>query len=303
MNRDPRLERYLSTLESALKPFPVSDRAEIITEIKSHVYSALERDPQASVESVLAALGEPETVANRYLLERNMKPAKPPISPIVRWMVIGFLGTFAMILLFTGFVISQFSPIVKVDEKSDKVEILGGLVKIDGANERVQIRSILDIKGHEYSGNQGVKEGERIVVKFANGRVDVATNEEANLEWSCRGGKNGQAPEPLSENGVLTLDLTPMQGVRCDLSVPKGAKFELTGSDGRISITDADFDANVDLARGRISFAAAHEIAFKYDVKVDSGKADEFTSSDHPNARIAKLHLGSGRISNDGSGD
>src|SRR6187549_1830430 len=102
MTGDPRLESYLTSLERVLRPFPVSDRAEIITEIKSHVLSALERDPQARLDSVLSALGEPETVANRYLLERGLKPTKTSISPIVKWLIIGFLGTFAMILFFIG---------------------------------------------------------------------------------------------------------------------------------------------------------------------------------------------------------
>jgi uncharacterized membrane protein len=78
MSTDPRLEGYLAKLETVLGPFSASDRAEIIMEIKSHVLAALDRDPNASMDSILAALGEPETVANRYLMERGMKPTKPP---------------------------------------------------------------------------------------------------------------------------------------------------------------------------------------------------------------------------------
>ena len=99
---DPRLENYLTALDSALKPLSISDRADIVTEIKSHVMSALEREPERALDAILAALGEPETVANRYLIERGQKPSKPSISPAVKWIVIGFLGTFALILLFVG---------------------------------------------------------------------------------------------------------------------------------------------------------------------------------------------------------
>ena len=299
MNRDPRLERYLSTLESALKPFPVSDRAEIITEIKSHVYAALERDPQATIDGILAALGEPEIVANRYLLERGMKPAKPPISPIVRWMVIGFLGTFAMVLLFSAFVIAQFSPIVKVDEKTNKVEVLGGMIKIDGDNENISIRGVFDIDGHQFAGAQSLKDGDTIDVKFSNGRVDVETNDESSLSWECKGGGSSQSPTPTSTDGMMSLDLTPLKGVRCDLSVPKNAKLKLAGGNGKISVNAAAFDAKLELDRGHVAFGAADGIDFQYDVKVDMGRTDSFQSASSPGAHLAKIHVGSGRISNE----
>lgn len=296
MNRDPRLERYLSTLENALKPFPVSDRAEIITEIKSHVLSALERDPQASVDGILAALGEPEIVANRYLLERGLKPGKPPISPIVRWLVIGFLGTVAMLLAFAVFLVANFSPIVRVDEKGQTVEILGGAIKVDGDKDRVSIRGIIDTDMGSYSGSQTLDAGETVSVKFSNGRMEIEANEEPSLEWECRGG-GGSSPQPLSEGGTTTLDFSSMLGVKCDIRVPKGAKLDIKGTNGRVSISEADFDVTADLARGSVEFGAAKDVAFKFDVKVDMGKTDAFESSDKPGARSAKIHVGSGRIS------
>ena len=144
MASDPRLERYLTALERALKPFPVSDRAEVITEIKSHVLAALEHDPQARLDHVLAALGEPEMVANRYLIDRGLKTAKPPISPIVKWLVVGFLTTIAMLFIFLGFLVSQFSPIIKVEEKGDKVAFLGGLIQVNGDEGKFKITGFGD---------------------------------------------------------------------------------------------------------------------------------------------------------------
>ncbi len=139
MATDPKLESYLSALERALKQLPVSDRADIVTEIKSHVLDALDRDPQKPIDSVLEALGPAESVANRYLLERGQQTVKPPISPVVKWMVIGFLGTLAMIFLFFGLLLFRFSPVLSIDGKNEKVTVLGGLVSIDGKNETVSV--------------------------------------------------------------------------------------------------------------------------------------------------------------------
>jgi hypothetical protein len=299
MNRDPRLERYLTTLESALKPFPVGDRAEIITEIRSHVLSALERDPSANVETILAALGEPEIVANRYLLERGLKPAKPPISPIVRWIVIGFLGTFAMVLLFAGFVIAQFSPIVKVDEKENKVEILGGMIKVDGANERVTINGLVgDGSLTSFKGSEPYEAGRELFVKFNSGSLVVERSHDSEFQFECMG-LNSDSSSAGAWNHVSTLDLSSMPNTQCELEVPAGVILHVNGESGSIAFENADFDLDAELSRGKISFEAKRNVPYKFDIKVDSGKADSFESSTDPKARQARLHVGSGRISND----
>ena len=115
MKKDPRLESYLERLDAVLKPLSVSDRAEIVTEIRSHVLSALERGTGGGLDEVLSALGEPETVANRYRMERGLNPTRPPISPVFKWLVIGFMGTVAMCMLFAGVILWKFTPLIYVD--------------------------------------------------------------------------------------------------------------------------------------------------------------------------------------------
>jgi len=89
MSIPPKLEGYLSLLDKTLGPISISERAEIVTEIKSHVLEAQQRDPSLSLEAILSSLGEPEQVANKYLLERGLKPSKPSTRPFVKWLVAG----------------------------------------------------------------------------------------------------------------------------------------------------------------------------------------------------------------------
>src|SRR5580692_7021999 len=98
MTVNSKLEDYLRALDKTLGPISTSERAEIVTEIKSHVLEAQKRGQ--SIEDVLKSMGEPEQVANRYLLEHGLTPAKAPKRPIVKWLVIGFLGAFGMTLAF-----------------------------------------------------------------------------------------------------------------------------------------------------------------------------------------------------------
>jgi hypothetical protein len=139
MPLDDRLEHYLARLDRALTAISISDRADIVTEIKSHALSAMEREPKPSLDSVLAALGEPEIVANHYLLERGLKPGKPPVSPIVKWIVIGFLGTLATFVILIALLLKAAGPVIKVSDKEDRVTLLGGFIDIDGKKGTVKI--------------------------------------------------------------------------------------------------------------------------------------------------------------------
>jgi len=110
MGTDPLLENYLATLETILRPIPVSERAEIVTEIKSHVLEALERtEPRPSLQSILDSLGAPEVVANRYLLERRVPMTKPPIHPVAKWLFAGCFGTFALVVVCVTVIVVKFA--------------------------------------------------------------------------------------------------------------------------------------------------------------------------------------------------
>lgn len=109
MNTEPKLEAYLARLDSYFSEIPVSERADIIMEMKSHVFEVREHHPTQDIDTILAELGDPETVGNRYLRERGLQPQKSPkktITPFMmwlpsslkwvvmglKWVVIGFLG-------------------------------------------------------------------------------------------------------------------------------------------------------------------------------------------------------------------
>ena len=300
MTSDPRLESYLTSLERVLKPFPVGDRAEIVTEIKSHVLSALERDPQTRLDTVLAALGEPETVANRYLIERGLTPAKPPISPIVKWVVIGFLGTFAMLLIFVGVIALKFTPLLHVDDLKDKVSILGGMIEVDGEKGKVLIRGGLGDEWHEttntFEGSISATPGQSISVKFGSGKIELNNSESSKFSWSCNSIKKG-APSATTENNLVALDLSAQGWVKCEISVPEHAKFAINGTDGKLAIEEPRYNISANLINGKVDVEPAEDHSYRYDLQVTHGKMDSFQSSDKSDAFNMAIHLVNGRIS------
>lgn len=299
MNQDPRIERYLTSLERVLRPFPVSDRAEIVTEIKSHILSALERDPQASLDSVLAALGEPETVANRYLIERGLQPTKPPISPVVKWVVIGFVATFAMILLFAGILITHFSPLLTVDDHADRVGLLGGLIQVDGKNNRVRIGGYdIDGKTEKFDGTTPLTAEQAVSVKFGNGKFSLEGAVDGKLAWDCEGaGLAGKHAEPVIDKATVTLDFSTLKGVRCEFRVPTDAHLSIQGGNGKLTIEEPHYDLNVELVNGKVDLQPDEDEAYRYSLSVTNGHMDDFKSSDKPRAHAITVHIANGKIS------
>jgi len=218
MKHNPRLEIYLTKMESTLRPFSVSDRAEIITEIKSHVLTALERDPHGNLDSVLFALGEPETVANKYLIERGLTPVKPSVSPIVRWLVIGFLGTMALILFFIGFVIFEFSPLITLNDRKGTTSFFNGSVEIDDRSENIIFRK--KFTAGNFSGQGKVLTGQKLVVNFESGEFEVSSAKGSTFSWKCDG-VGTERPSFDSQTAQASLDLSMLKEPHCKLQVPQ----------------------------------------------------------------------------------
>ena len=301
---DPHLERYLTSLDQALKAFPVSDRAEIITEIRSHVLSALERDPETGVDTVLSSLGEAETVANRYLLERGMKPAKTPISPVVKWLVIGFLGTLAMFLIFSAYLIGHFGSILQVDGKNGRVKVLGGLIDIDGGH-RLSISSPTNQKKDEFAGSETMPATATATVHFANGKMRIETTDDDRFSWSCHS-KSALRPvakhvaaETSDKGNDLNLDLTAITDPDCVIRLPVNTKFAISAVNGLIEIEEPKFSVDANLVNGQYHFEEDSDTEYRFDVAVTTGTADAFVSSEAPTAKNIKLKLVTGVITNE----
>ena len=301
MTSDPRLERYLASLERTLKPFPVGDRAEIITEIKSHVLSALERDPQARLDSILNALGEPETVANRYLLERGLKPGKTSISPIVKWLIIGFLCTVAMILVFTGFVLNHYDSLVQVDGPNEKVEILNGFVRVDGKKGKISI-SGLNEASSGLTGLKNMSSGRAATLKFNSGKFEIRDSESDKLTWSCTT-KEAFLPKPEDEGNAFNLDFSSLSFVNCKISIPESSPLLIRGVNGKIVFNSPSFDVDAQLENGKIIFRNQEKSSYKFDVSVQNGQIDTFISSAQKSSHLVKMHVANGVITNNETED
>jgi hypothetical protein len=293
MATDPKIESYLARLDKALGPVPVSDRAEIVTEIKSHVLSAKDSDPGRSIDSILESMGAPETVANKYLMEKGLKPGKAPKDSMVKWLVIGFLGTVGIATAAMMFLMLYFSPLIKVEEKEGRVEILGGLIKIHEDSGNI---SVGGISGRKVQGERKVTDarGHELKLVFSNGKVDVENSENDVLRWSC---KSATGQEVVKESGnVVLLDFSGTSYVKCDLQVPRNLTVSLKGDNGKVDVSQPLFSFNADIVNGKVTFAPSEDAKYNFDIKVQNGSAESFESSSTADAFKVRVNLKNGKV-------
>ncbi|MCB0394439.1 MAG: DUF1700 domain-containing protein [Bdellovibrionales bacterium] len=302
------LENYLNRLDKALSQLPISDRAEIVTEIKSHVLDALDSQGGATIESVLSSLGEPEQVANKYLLERGVRTVKSPVHPIFKWTVIGFLGTFSLFVILVIFVLSYFSPILEVNEAKGRVRLLGGMIDVDEQKGLVTlggskffIDDELDVKieGSFDSGmSKNVKE---FNFKFSNGKLDVLPSQDGKLTWNCKAktykDKFEESPKSAKvQGGRAVLDLDSYMGSKCILQIPQKVNLVVKGGNGKVHVDKPDFDVDIDLGNGKVGIDPDPAKQYSFNTHVTNGVTREFTSSEKPDALKIKVAIVNGKI-------
>ncbi len=297
MKLDPQLERYLTELDRGLGKISVSDRSDIITEIKSHVIEAQGRDPQTSVRDILAALGEPENVANRYLMERGIKPGKPSKTPVIKWLTIGFLGTLGIAAFTIIMILWRFTPVLKVDEKTGQVVILGGLIEVNEASKSNGSNPEIRKNSTNFDGETKIDASKisSISVNFANGEFDLSHSTDQQLHWSCAiSGGNPTAKED-SQSHTFAFEFNSSDA-DCDLEIPVGLTLIVRGANGQVELDRPQSKADIKLENGRINIAPDSAKKYKYDASVINGSSEGIVSSNSPEAILLKLAVSNGNI-------
>ena len=192
MTHSSKLETYLANLDKALGQISVSEKAEIIIEIKSHILEA--QNEEQDLDAIFASLGEPEQVANRYLSEKGLKPQKAPKTQMGKWLIIGFLGTLSIFIITFFILIMKFTPLIKIDESKGRVKILGGLIDINSDNgtikmgSKIKSRKGLKYKGHRFKGSKLIDKSKfsELKINFANGKIKLKNSSDNYLRWECK---------------------------------------------------------------------------------------------------------------------
>jgi hypothetical protein len=303
MTTDSKLESYLSALDKSLGPINVSDRAEIVTEIKSHVLEAQQRDSSQSLDSILSSLGEPEQVASKYLMDRGLKPAKPSKRPIVKWLVVGFLGTFALILGFITMLIFKFSPLIKVDNMEERVVLLGGLVDVNGKTGSVSIGDTqLAQHGARFSGSKLIQSSDvdQIFIPFTNAKFSLTNSADKTFSWECKAATHDSETNFITQDKrVLVLDLGKTSATKCEFKIPARTFVKIVGNNAKMEVEKPQYNLDFTAQNGKVELIPDTEQKYHFDIKAVVGKVDHFESSAEKDALQISISLSNGVVSKD----
>ena len=298
------LQQYLTKVEGYLKDISPIERANIVLEVSNLVEAQTASYPDKSIHQVLEDLGTPSSLANHYRLTIGAKTfkEKKPFSffkfclYIIAFMTISFFVLGAV-------VVWNFTPVFEVDEKSNRVTILGGLVDINGRSGRVKIMDHYQYVDNTYTnsfeGSIDILDNEfdEVVVNFSSGIMNLTFTNSNKLSWVC---KLESAPKENFINKsmqIIELDFEDLEGVSCDLTIPSALKSTLDAKDGRVIVTEPLTDIYVELENGQILFRPNPEISYKYEVDIEKGNIQgNFESSTNDNAIEINLSLKNGTI-------
>ncbi len=273
MSSDSRLESYLFALDKALGNMPLSQRIDILAELKTQILSKQSQDPNMSLDQILASLGQPEQIARRYNPHAMGASTPATKNPVIKWLVLGFLGTFLLFLIFITVIIFRFAPFIEWATKDINNWDHSFDIKVETAKKEKPARSIVGSRATDE------KSLSKIFIPFRNGKFLITYNTQKELRWECDVTEGEDSFTMAAESGgVLTLDLDKIKGVSCELSLPQSITTEINGANGDLKVRYPQAHLNVSLGNGRVQLAPDFNKFYDYNIRVKNGKADFFKS-------------------------
>ncbi|WP_265456094.1 DUF1700 domain-containing protein [Enterococcus sp. HY326] len=103
---EEKLKKYIKELELNLRNVDESDRNEILTEIRNHIYEAVNKGE--SIEEVLSRMGTPKVLSQAYLLDYKIEKKSFGPTDFIRnfsfYLGVGSLG--ALVISIFGFFVT-----------------------------------------------------------------------------------------------------------------------------------------------------------------------------------------------------
>lgn len=294
-----KLENYLLDLEKRLGDFSPSKRAKIISENYDHILAAQEKFPDKSLGEILDDLGPAEKVANHYRLDEGFKTFKPKKHPVLKFLSITILGTSALFFIFIITIIWKFTPLMKVDEENGRIMFLGGLVDINATSGKVKVfdqyQFVENRFTNQFDGSfELTPDMNEVIVNFESGIINFKTSTGKKTSWNCKletpPGKDIVSILPHA----LEINLEAYGGGSCDIEVPVDSTLTASGDNAQVNVFEPEYDLMIEFENGAVNFSPNPEVEYNYDIRLQSGVQDEFSSSSKPNAYEVKLYLENG---------
>jgi len=282
---------YLRQIEEYLSDLSVMEKVKLMGEINSEISIK----PLSELENALSYTNSKRT-------QHGFDPFKKNFS-IFRFIFKSFAIMALIMALLVALVIWKFTPILSIDEQSNRVIVLGGLIDIDGRAGKFKVFDNYQFSDENYTNDLQVSFGlqddqDEIIVNFNSGTFTATNSPNGELKIDCKLSLPASKEVIQQFDDYLKIDLTNIDGTSCNLQIPEDKKIILDGKAATIQINEPEFNVFIELESGRVAIKPQVEVDYLFNLELgdENGYIGEFESSDAEKTYEIKVDLGAGSI-------
>lgn len=295
---DALLETWLRQLEVDLSDTTVIARSEFILKMNTQIHESLARGDR-TLAAILATLGEPAQVADRYRLENGFPPVprttqenvarrQTSMGAFFKWATIGILGFFSILVLGGILLVTRFLPLVKVDENANRVRLFGGLIDFSDLDTHVTTdtngRFKFEINGDPIVDTQtrkGEVTGPVNAMRFSagNARLVVEAHSGSSVKYQCQVNDGAQGTNdsfPHSAADEVRFDFSSASAAKCAIQVPYQTALRIDITNGDVKLTDMRNPLSVRVGNGLVVFNKQKSVSYSLNANATNGSVIGF---------------------------
>lgn len=217
-------------------------------------------------------------------------------SEKIKWIVIGFLGSFAIFAGLIGLMIFLFTPLLKIDESTGSVQLFGGAFDIQAKQMITKLSKEGSFVFGNISGVETIPQELTVVeILMGSGNLRIDYNATDEINWDCDGAGKSSKTEAIPKENKLVLDFTAAF-VDCDITLPQKA-LKVYAIAGDISVKYPKQPLFIKVERGNVELAPASGVDYKYTLKAQGEvSGDDFVSSENPQSVAVDIEVIDGEI-------
>lgn len=297
---DYDIQDFLNKVEVHLQDMDLPQRQAALDELRSTIHRYLQTMPATDFLRLKRLLGGPRGVANTIRLQKGM-PLRGSHARSTRQAVLWVLGTgtFLFVMLVT-FLWWKFTPLINISD--ERVQILGGLIDIDGQLGQVKMGNSFEYTDPQYKnffeGNYEIPtEVEDMIVEFDRGQIEVSYTPDSRLSWNCKVTTEPSDGFIRQEKEAVVVSLKNLGGSDCTFKLPARLKHTINGDAGKVVVLAPANDTFIQLGTGLVEITPDSERIYRFDVRVGTGSSDPgFASLSKDDGIEIKVDVGTGRV-------
>jgi len=294
------IQDFLRKTGEFLTELPLEARELALDEWRQHLRAYAVTNPHTDWTKLKLTIGGPRGLANMIRLKLG-KPLQPHASANIKRAVLLTLAvSLTVTALLVGYIWWKFTPLLSVED--DRVQVLGGLIDIDGQLGQVKVGDNFEFSETQYKnifeGTFPVPEAvEDLVIEFDRGQLELSYTPDALVAWNCKISSEPGDGFIGQDKDAVVMNLKSVGGTDCSIKIPNRLKHTISGDAGKIDLVAPSNDTFVQLGNGLVTIAPDSELSYRFDLKAGHGMVDgSFSKMSSENGIEIKVDLGNGQI-------